>query len=131
MGCGNSRFDRRKKASSNYNTVATQFVGGPENEFDGFPYDRVLWALDKTKEPSEHFHIEADMSAGNEEQVKKVYDALIAHANVHIKAVEGNQGSDDKPVILNGKWNAKDVLAHWKDVVHTLEEHTGFKPAEV
>jgi len=49
------------------------------------------------------------------------------HAEAHIKAADANK-SDDKTVILHDKWNAKDVLAHWKDTVEQFKKHSGFEP---
>jgi len=113
MGCFGSRFDRRNDASGDFNTVSAQFIGGDEgHEFDGFPYDRVLWALDNKKEPAEHFDIGDDMTAKNEDQVKAAYKDLIALANKHLKDAE-SQAKGDKPAAIKNKFNAKDVLAHW------------------
>ena len=42
MGCGGSRFDKRNKASNDYNTVGVQFVGGEANIPDCCPFDKIV-----------------------------------------------------------------------------------------
>lgn len=42
MGCGGSRFDKRNKASNDFNTVGVQFHGGEANEPDCCPFDKIV-----------------------------------------------------------------------------------------
>jgi len=42
MGCGGSRFDKRNKASNDYNTVGIQFIGGEANAPDCCPVDKIV-----------------------------------------------------------------------------------------
>lgn len=125
MGCFGSRLDKRAD-SVNWNTAGTQFVGGEANEFDKFPFDRVLWGLDAKKECAEHFDIGDDMAANNEDQIKAAYKHVMDLASKHSKDAE-DKAKGDKDVQINGKWKASEVAAHWKDTIEQFEKHTGLK----
>ena len=56
--------------------------------FDNFPVDRVLHAFATgDADPSEFIKAEAGLTAGDEEQVTKIYRATIAALDEELKAV--------------------------------------------
>jgi hypothetical protein len=127
MGCGSSRFDRRNKLAGDFNTVALQFVGGESHAFDGFPFDRVLWALNKDKEAEvgEHYKVDGEFKATDQEQVKAIFKATFLHDEATLKGLEekyGKTAADAKAIILNDKYTHTEAISQMKDVIEHLKK---------
>jgi len=123
MGCANSRFDKRNNASGDLNTVGLAFVGGEAHEFDGFPIDRVGWAVDKTKEIADTLPCDADMTAGNEDITTGIYKKAFTALQSKHKELEKKYGSaaDGKTQWVDNKYSSKDAIAHLHACIEFLK----------
>lgn len=125
MGCMGSRFDKRKDAAGDFNTVGLQFMGGEGNIPDMCPVDRLVMAYCDKKELAEVIKPE------DEEFAKKVatetYNACAAQA----KWLEADLGApvDGKKVLVGEKHDLKDALANLKAVQEAIKA-AGFEIAE-
>lgn len=127
MGCGSSRFDKRNENAGDFNTVALQFVGGESHSFDGFPFDRVMWAFDKAKEAelADLLKVVGELKSTDETQAKAVYACTFLHATANLKSLEekyGKLAADAKPEILNGKYTHTEAIRQMKDVIEHLKK---------
>lgn len=112
MGCMGSRFDKRKDASGDMNTVGLQFMGGEGNVPDMCPVDRLVMAyVGEGKELADVIKPE------DEEFAKKVagetYNACVAYER-WLKSEYGEDG--EKKVLVGDKHDLKDALANLKSV---------------
>jgi len=126
MGCMGSRFDKRKDAAGDFNTVGLQFMGGEGNIPDMCPVDRLVMAYcGEGKELADVIKPE------DEEFAKKVatetYNACAAQA----KWLEADLGApvDGKKVLVGEKHDLKDALANLKAVQEAIKA-AGFEIAE-
>lgn len=117
MGCAGSRFDKRKDAAGDFNTVGLQFMGGEGNKPDMCPVDRLCMAYADKKELAEVFKPE------DEEFAKKVATETYNACGHHAKYLEFKHGapSDDKKVLVADKYDLKDAIAHMKNVQEALK----------
>jgi hypothetical protein len=106
MGCGASIPFVGKKPHDNWHINSLWFTA----DHDGFPFDRVHWAVDKSKEPSEHAHDDA--------AVKKHFESLQKYIEEHKK--KWDAVPSDKTEIVFEKWNSKDAAKHFKDVLESF-----------
>jgi hypothetical protein len=116
MGCMGSRFDKRKDASGDMNTVGLQFMGGEGNVPDNCPVDRLVMAYcGEGKELADVIKPE------DEEFAKKVagetYNACVAYER-WLKAEYGEDG--EKKVLVGEKHDLKDALANLKSVQEAI-----------
>lgn len=82
MGCGGSRFDKRRDNAYDLFTLPLQFIGGEGNADDGCPCDKVVFSYAKgEKEPSSVYEVDKFV-AKSEEAMKKIatetYNAVSA-----------------------------------------------------
>ena len=72
MGCGGSRFDKRKDFADDLFTVSLNFIGGEGGHDDGCPCDKVVFSFAKgEKEPSEVYSVDKFTGKAEEEMKLK------------------------------------------------------------
>uniref|UniRef100_A0A7S3CU34 Uncharacterized protein n=1 Tax=Strombidium rassoulzadegani TaxID=1082188 RepID=A0A7S3CU34_9SPIT len=127
MGCGGSRFDKRKDNAGDLFTVGLNFVGGEGNEDDGCPCDKVVFTYaEGQKEPTEVFKVKG-LEAEDEEIVKKIAKATFDAVKAQVAFLEKEHGKpvDGKKVLISGKYELASALDQLNNVA------SAFKDAEV
>ena len=90
MGCGGSRFDKRNKASNDYNTVGVQFMGGEANEPDCCPVDKIV--LQAGDEGLAKYKVDG-MKCTDEEFAKGVATKLHELVTAHLAKLQDKHGN--------------------------------------
>lgn len=90
MGCGGSRFDKRNKASNDYNTVGVQFIGGEANASDCCPVDKIV--LQAGDDGLAKYKVEG-MKCTDEEFAKDVATKLHKLVKEHLAKLSDKHGS--------------------------------------
>lgn len=69
------------------------------------------------------------MAANNEDQIKAAYKQVIEFVTAE-SATADALAKGEKEVLVNGKWKASEVAAHFKDTLEQFEKHTGLAEAK-
>lgn len=128
MGCGGSRFDKRRELAGDLYTIGTNFVGGEGYTEDGCPVDKVAFSYAaKEVEPKDFFKVNG-FTAEDEEIVKKIaqqtWDSLTAQLGFLEK--EHGGASDNKKVMIGHKYTLEAALKQLNAVRDSLKEKSGF-----
>jgi hypothetical protein len=136
MGCGGSRFDKRKENAGDLFTLPLQFIGGEGADDDGCPVDKVVFSFAKgEKEPKDVFDLEG-IAAKSEESMKTIAVAVFNTVKGQLEWLEKEyKSSDNKVEYVGGKYAAEDAKKQLKGVLAELKEKSGFtfeeaKPAD-
>lgn len=118
MGCAGSRFDKRKDAASDLNTVGLQFMGGEGNVPDMCPVDRLVMAyIGKDKELADEIKPE------DEEFAKKVaietYNACVGFERWFDK--EYGPVADNKDAKVGDRYRLEDAINQLKAVQEAIK----------
>lgn len=128
MGCGGSRFDKRKDNAGDLYTVGTNFVGGEAHTDDLCPCDKVCFAYAKEeKEPKEIYKV-TGLKAEDEEIMKKIATDTHTAVKAHLAYLESEYGKpqDGKTIWVGGRYTLNVAHFQLKKVLKEIEEHSGF-----
>ena len=112
MGCGGSRFDKRKDFADDLFTVSLNFIGGEGGHDDGCPCDKVVFSFAKgEKEPSEVYSVDK-FTGKAEEEMKKIAVETFNAVKAQLAYLEKEHGKpvDGKKIYVGGKYTLEQAL---------------------
>lgn len=130
MGCSLSRINKANQQLLDMNTIAIQFLGGSEKQFNRYPQDLIVWnfAVTTLGDITHHsnlpaeLEIKSDMSCNNSEVAKTVTKMTLEACTNTIIELEAHVFSvkDSKKMMVQEKYEAAEALRQIKQVKQSL-----------
>jgi len=135
MGCGGSRFDKRKDNAYDLFTLPLQFIGGEGADDDGCPVDKVVFSFAKgEKEPGSVYEVDKFV-AKSEEAMKEIATSTYQAVSAQLQYLEKEYGKPSadakKEYVIGGKYTLEQAHKQLSAVLASLKENSGFTFEEV